>query len=171
MRVKIIKSFIIGLLIFLLGTSVFLLPADAAGESEEYEKIVGIIKDQLKNGDISDEDAIRKAIEEAEVSGGFEISDEESGKIVDILQTMDKLGINGTEISEVIDDLEPDIRGGKDLDTDAMLDKLEQEIRDKVRENMDQAVDSFWERLKISFGEFIHSAGDSLKNAIKGLFD
>ncbi len=132
---------------------------------EDYKALVSEFKEELKEGNLKTEEDIRNAVREAEQKYGVEISEEDEQKAVDIMDTVNDLGIEEDKLAEVVDDVYDKI-ADKTYETasDAMEDIKEQVIDsakdavvDTVKESLADYLKEIWEEFKTFIKELVAS--------------
>lgn len=132
--------------------------------SEEYGKILEVVKDELRNGNLDSEEDIRSAIESAEEKYNVSISKSDEEKIVGIMDKVNDLGIDNEVVSDVLDDVYDKAINGQSYDsTEEMIQAVEDQI-------VDSATDKIASTVKEKVKKSIFDYGRSLVERIKAFF-
>lgn len=118
-------------------------------DSEEIEQLIAYIKEKVANGELETEQDIRAAITEGEEKFHVILSEEEVIKIVDLMNKLDSLGLNGDYLISQAEKLYN--KYGADI-----VNHADEAISEAVSDAVSHAAGSFF---------------DSLKQSVKGFLD
>lgn len=159
------KIIIIGLMIFI---SVALIPEKSYAEElseEDYEKLAEVIKQELKNGDLDSKEDIKEAIENAEEEFDLEISESEKNKVVSVMDTVNKLGLDPEKVADMVDDVYDKVIQGKDYEnTDDMINAIEDEIIESATDKVEEKIK---DKLNNSIGDYFKVFVERIKKQIE----
>lgn len=116
--------------------------------SEDYDKLVGFIKEELRDGNLDTQEDVKKAIEEAEDKYDIEFSAEEEKRVLDVMNTVNSLGLDKEELADKVD---------------SVYDKVGDELGDNVEEAIDTVIDQ-------AKDELVDTAKNQVKTAVKKSF-
>jgi len=129
---------------------------------EEYKALVSELKEELKEGNLKTEEDVRNAVREAEQKYGVEISAEDEQKAVDIMDTVNDLGIEEDKLAEVVDDVYDKIADKTYETTSDAMDDIKEQVIDSAK---DVVVDT----VKESLADYLKAIWEEFKNFIKEL--
>lgn len=118
-------------------------------DNEDVEAFIAWLKNLVAVGDLdtSDEESIRKAIEEGEEKFGVTLTEDEKTKIVSLLKKLDDLGLDGSYLTSQAEDLYE--KYGMDI-----VNHTSEAIDEAIDNAVEKASKSFFESLKESFSSF-----------------
>ncbi len=129
---------------------------------DEYKALISEFKDELREGNLKTEEDVRDAIREAEDKYGVDISAEEEQKAVDLMDTVNDLGVDEDKLADVVDDV-----------YDKIADKTYETASDAIDDIRDQVIDSVEdavvETVKKSFADYMKELWEQIKEFFKGL--
>lgn len=152
------KMILMGLfLVLMLGIAPSLTVRAAELTSEDYEALSGAIEKGLREGNLDSEEDIKKALEKAADKYDIEVSDKDMERVVDIMNTMDSLGIDKEKMADMVDDVYDKVVDGKQYEsTDDMIDAIEDQVIDSATEKVKEAVkETVKEKVNKSFSDYI----------------
>lgn len=133
--------------------------------SEDYEKLAEVIKDEIKNGNLSSEEDIRKVLENAEEEYDLEISDSEKDKVVSVMNTVNSLGLDPNTVTDMVDKVYDKVVDGKTYDdTNEMINAIEEEIIETATEKIEEVVK---EKVNLSIGDYFRTFIERIKHFIE----
>ncbi|MCR4755943.1 MAG: DUF1002 domain-containing protein [Lachnospiraceae bacterium] len=129
---------------------------------DEYKALISEFKDELREGNLKTEEDVRDAIREAEDKYGVDISAEEEQKAVNLMDTVNDLGVDEDKLADVVDDV-----------YDKIADKTYETASDAIDDIRDQVIDSVEdavvETVKESFADYMKELWEQIKEFFKGL--
>lgn len=165
-----VKSYIslitLSLIVALIPQTFCLAASDEAPSSgynmDEYKALISEFKDELRDGNLKTEEDVRDAIRQAEEKYGVDISPEEEQKAVDLMDTVNDLGVDEDKLADVVDDV-----------YDKIADKTYETASDAIDDIRDQVIDSVEdavvETVKESFADYIKELWEQIIEFFKGL--
>lgn len=142
------------MLLALLLTVAMLLPNTKvnASEKKDYGKMLEIVKEELQNDDLDSEEDVRKALDEASKKYDVELSDQETEKIIDVMNTVNRLDIDKETLVSIVDDVYDKVEGKLDGTTSEAMDIIEKQIiesateavKDNVKKTVSDYFSDFW---------------------------
>ena len=156
----------ISLIIALIPQSYCMASSDGTASSgynvDEYKALISEFKDELRDGNLKTEEDVRNAIREAEDKYGVDISPEEEQKAVDLMDTVNDLGVDEDKLADVVDDVYDKIA---DKTYDTASDAID-DIRNQVIDSVEDAV---VDTVKESFADYIKALWEQIIEFFKGL--
>lgn len=153
-----------GIVCTLLSVNAYAMDYSSMSE-EDYARVMEMVKDELRNGNLENEEDIRQAIDNAKQQYNVEIPDKEADKIVKVMDTVDSLGIDQDKIADVIDDVYDKVIDGKTYEsTDELLNAIEDQIVDSAVDTVAQGVK---EKFKISIKDYFSDFFNTIKDFFK----
>lgn len=112
---------------------------------KEIEELIDWLKEKIDSGelDTGDEDSVRELIRQGEDEFDVELSEEETGNLVAILEKMNKLGMDSEYLVEQAEKLYS--KYGKDV-----VNHTSEALNDAIEDAAGQAVTSFFHSMKQS---------------------
>lgn len=163
-KIVIISVFIWLILIMLPVNSIYAESTEKA-DNTDYDKLVETLKEELRNGNLSNEEDVNRALDKVENKYGVTVSDAEKDKIVKIVETADNLGIDGDKMADIVDNVyeKVDISNGLD-NPEELLKDIEGEIIESASETVKEAVK---ETVKTSVSDYFRVFTERLKQFIE----
>ncbi len=162
-------------------------PGDArvAGESAEeksgglsdgeIDKILDFVKEKWDNGEFSDQESIRKAIEEGEETFGIFLEDSHKDQIADGIEKLDGLGLNHDMVisltkkiyKEYGDDLTENFQELYKQYATTLTEGMEKAVQEQVVEPVKQAAFS---AIKNAVADFFRDLKESVVSFFRNIF-
>lgn len=143
------------------GASVY---ANEIPQDVDYDSLVKILESELRAGNLDSEDEIRQALEQAESEYDVELSEGEEKKVVDIMNTVNSLGLDGDEMADLVDDVYDNLQDKLDAGCDDVLDNIEEQIVDSAAEAVKKSV-------KKSISDYFDDFFGTIREFIDGVLD
>ncbi len=135
----------------------------SAENKRDYDKMLEIVKDELKNNDLDSEEDVRKALEEASKKYDVELTEKETEKIVGVMNTINKMNIDKDTLIDIVDDVYDKVDGKLDGTTSEALDIIEEQV-------IESATEAVKQNMKKSFTDYFNDFWNTISGFMNRYF-
>lgn len=135
-------TIVIGVMAFLISLSMLCAKAYAAEkDTVDYGGIAELLLEELKNENLSSEEEVLNAINEAEEKYNVDISEKNKEKVAKAVVAVNNLGLDKEKLTEMVGDVYENVIKDKTYkNTDELVSAVEKQVMDKVAEGIKDTV-------------------------------
>ncbi len=137
-----------------------------ASQKADYDKIVNILKEELGETDLQSPEDIRNHLREAQEEYNVELTEDETQKIVDVVDTINTLGIDKETLINIVDDVYENVGDKLDGTRQEVLENIEQQVIDSATEAV---AESIKKSVKKTVTDYISDFWDTITQFVSGI--